>query len=48
VGTFKDFEALAGQCGLRILEGFGLHQEQVVRQWPNLLASTAVFKFERG
>lgn len=45
VGTFKDFEALAGQCGLRILEGFGLHQGQVVRQWPNLLASTAVFRF---
>jgi len=47
VGTFKDFEALAGQCGLRILESFGLHQGQLVRQWPNLLGSTAVFKFER-
>lgn len=47
VGTFKDFEALAGQCGLRILEAFGLHQGQLVRQWPNLLGSTAVFKFER-
>ena len=48
VGTFKDFEALAGQCGLRVLEAFGLHRGQVVRWRPNLLASTAVFKFERG
>ena len=47
VGTFKDFEVLAGQCGLRILAGFGLHRGQAVRHWPNLLASTAVFKFER-
>ncbi|MEO8296467.1 MAG: methionine biosynthesis protein MetW [Burkholderiales bacterium] len=48
VATFKDFEALAGQCGLRIIEGFGLHGGRVVRRWPNLLGSTAVFKFERG
>jgi methionine biosynthesis protein MetW len=48
VGTFKDFEALAQQCGLRILESFGLHAGQVVRHWPNLLGSTAVFKFERA
>ncbi len=47
VGTFADFEVLAGQCGLRILEAFGLHDGEVVRLWPNLLASTAVFKFER-
>ncbi len=48
VGTFKDFEVLAGQCGLRILEAFGLHEGEVVRYFPNLLASTAVFKFERA
>ena len=48
VGTFADFEVLAGQCGLRVLESFGLHDGEVVRRWPNLLASTAVFKFERG
>jgi len=48
VGTFKDFEALAGQCGLRILAAFGLHRGQEVRWRPNLLASTAVFKFERA
>lgn len=47
VGTFKDFEVLAGQCGLRILEAFGLHRGHEVRRWPNLLGSTAVFKFER-
>ncbi len=48
VGTFKDFEVLAGQCGLRVLEAFGLHEGEVVRHFPNLLASTAVFKFERA
>ena len=47
VGTFADFEVLARQCGLRILEAFGLHEGRPVRLWPNLLASTAVFKFER-
>jgi len=48
VGTFADFEVLAGQCGLRILEAFGLHEGHVVERLPNLLASTAVFKFERS
>ena len=48
VGTFADFEVLAGQCGLRVLEAFGLHDGEVVRTAPNLRASTAVFKFERG
>ncbi len=47
VTTFRDFEALAGQCGLRILESFGLQEGRRVDLWPNLLASTAVFKFER-
>jgi methionine biosynthesis protein MetW len=48
VGTFADFEILARQCGLRILESFGLHEGRVVRWQPNVLASTAVFKFERA
>ena len=48
VTTFKDFDALARQNGLRVLESFGLdpHGEEV-RRWPNLRASTAVFKFEK-
>ncbi len=48
VGTFTDFEVLARSSGLRLLESFGLHNGQLVRRWPNLLGSTAVFKFERG
>ena len=48
VGTFADFGSLARKNGLRIHEAFGLHDGGVVRRWPNLLASTAVFKFERG
>jgi methionine biosynthesis protein MetW len=48
VGTFKDFEVLAGQCGLRILDAFGLHEGRVIQRWPNLRASTAVFKVERA
>lgn len=48
VGTFADFEVLARQCSLRVLESFGLSEGEVVRRWPNLLASTAVFKFDRG
>lgn len=48
VGTFADFEILAGQCGLRVLEAFGLHGGRRIDRWPNLRASTAVFKFERA
>ena len=48
VGTHADFEQLARQCGLRILESFGLHEGRIVARLPNLLASTAVFKFQRG
>ena len=46
VGTFADYEILARKNGLHILDAFGLHEGEVVRHWPNLLASTAVFKFE--
>ena len=47
VGTFADFEVLAGKCGLRVTDGFGLQAGQVVRRWPNLRASVAVFRFEQ-
>ena len=45
VGTFADFEVLARSCGLRVEDSFGLHEGREVRRMPNLLASTAVFKF---
>ena len=47
VGTFADFEALARRTGLTVLDSFGLRDGAPVRRWPNLLASVAVFKFER-
>ena len=48
VGTFADFEVLARKCGLSVTDSFGLQDGRVVRRWPNLLASVAVFSFERG
>ena len=48
VGTHADFDVLARKNGLRVLDSFGLNGGQVVRRWPNLMASVAVFKFERG
>jgi methionine biosynthesis protein MetW len=48
VATFADFELLAGKNGLRITESFGWRNGHEVRLWPNLLASTAVFQFERA
>jgi methionine biosynthesis protein MetW len=48
VGTLADFELLAGKTGLRVTDRFGLHDGRVVRHWPNLRASVAVFRFERG
>ena len=48
VGTYADFEVLARRMGLQILDSFGLRGGQVVRRWPNLTASAAVFKFERA
>jgi methionine biosynthesis protein MetW len=47
VGTYADFEVLARKNGLSVLESFGLQDGKVVTSWPNLLASVAVFKFER-
>jgi methionine biosynthesis protein MetW len=48
VGTHADFEVLARKNGLTVLDSFGLNAGQVVRRWPNLMASVAVFKFQRG
>jgi methionine biosynthesis protein MetW len=48
VGTFKDFEVLATKNRLSILDSFGLQDGEERRFLPNLTASTAVFKFERG
>ena len=48
VGTFKDFEVLATKNRLNILDSFGLQNGEARRLLPNLAASTAVFKFERG
>ncbi|MCB4362750.1 methionine biosynthesis protein MetW [Hydrogenophaga taeniospiralis] len=45
VGTYRDFEVLARRNGLTIEDSFGLHEGQEVRTLPNLLASTAVFRF---
>lgn len=47
VGTFTDFEALARRNGLRIEQSFGLHEGRKIGLIPNLLASTAVFRFTR-
>jgi len=48
VGTFADFEVLARKNGLKVTDAFGLQDGEVVRRWPNLLASVAVFRIERG
>ena len=48
VGTLADFEVLARRNGLAVLDSFGLHAGRAVRRWPNLLASVAVFKIQRG
>ena len=45
VGTYADFEVLARSCGLTVEDSFGLQEDREVRFAPNLLASTAVFKF---
>jgi len=47
LGTFADFEQLALQNQLKIIDGFGLQEGQEVRSWPNLMAGTAVFKLQR-
>ncbi|MDC8787028.1 methionine biosynthesis protein MetW [Roseateles koreensis] len=48
VGTYADFEVLARKNRLRVLDSFGIQNGRAVRYAPNLLASMAVFKFDRG
>lgn len=47
VGTYSDFHVLARKCGLRVLDSFGVQDGRQVRVLPNLMASMAVFKFDR-
>ena len=47
VGTLQDFDALAVQNQLQILDQFGLQDGREIRLLPNLRASRAVFKFQR-
>ena len=47
VGTYKDFEVLAGRNHLRVLDAFGLQDGRPVRWLPNARAGTAVFHVER-
>ena len=44
VGTFADFLSLAKKNQLHIKDAFGLQDNGVVRRWPNVRASTAVFQ----
>lgn len=48
VGTYADFEVLAQRLGLQITDSFGHERGQEIRLWPNLRASTAVFKLTQG
>ena len=48
VGTFADFEVLARKNGLKVTDAFGLQDGEVVRRWPNLLASPSVFSIRNG
>jgi methionine biosynthesis protein MetW len=48
VGTYADFEVLAQRLGLQVTDSFGLEDGREVRLWPNLRASTAVFKLAQG
>jgi methionine biosynthesis protein MetW len=47
-GTHADFEVLARKIGLQVLDTFGIESGTPVRRWPNLLASTAVFRFQKA
>ncbi len=43
--TLKCWPASAAcKCGLQVTDSFGLQAGQVVRRWPDLRASVAVFK----
>lgn len=47
VGTYADFGVLARKNRLTVTDSFGLQDGEVVRRWPNLRASVAVYRFER-
>ena len=47
VGSYADFGVLARRCGLAVTDSFGLQAGRVLRRWPNLRASVAVYKFEQ-
>ena len=48
VSTFADFDVLAQRNGLRVTQRFGLQEGRRIDRLPNLMASVAVFQFERG
>lgn len=48
VSTFADFDVLAQRNGLRVRQRFGLQDGRRVDVLPNLMASMAVFQFDRG
>jgi len=48
VGTYTDCEVLLRKDGFQVLDAFGIQDGRAVRRFPNLLASVAVFKFQRG
>lgn len=48
VGTLQDFEVLALQNRLEILDQFGLQDGREIRFMPNARAGRAVFKFRRA
>ncbi|HET7794837.1 MAG TPA: methionine biosynthesis protein MetW [Rhizobacter sp.] len=48
VGTYTDCEVLLRKDGFQILDAFGMQDGREVRRFPNLMASVAVFKFQRG
>ena len=48
VGTYADFGDLARKNKLQVMDAFGLQNGHEVRLWPNLMAGTAVYKFQQG
>lgn len=48
VGTFADFEALVDELKLTKQQAFGMQDQNTVRWWPNLRATTAVFQLTAG
>ena len=47
VGTHADLGALARNCGLKVVDSFGIQGGEVLRFSPNLLAGTSVYKLTR-